>query len=479
MKSPLQYLITAIFLLPTSISFLLNPLTNDARIYQGVAKLTDYFGEFPANINNAWEIKPIANRGLNYLLYKLCSLFTEFGTWEYEFAVKLCAIAIVLCVCWYFSKSVKIEYAFLVSSVSFLTVLNFIALQAEWWASLFALLAIALFCSDTRWKWGIAGVVITTIFLFKGITILLVIPIICAVYLLNNKHYIEKLVVGAVASVLSLAAILLCGQFPDVIQDMLMSASIARVGFHGFDVIVEQLVYNFIPAAMYIPTLLAGVIAALCLYMLCTKQRGWVRLFVIFAMWVSSIAIVVIQSEFFAYHYVVLIIPAIISILISTKREKQLAIFAAFVIFVAFSSHWSIGMEIEKNFWMGKDTESINIRSNFTDITQQESILYLDPGDAPYYFHSNSSCRFISPLVFQRNSPEWNTSYLQQYKEEYDCIMAYDGKYIITDAGTWFERNTTDNKNVWKKIHSEYMLVWDKSWNIYQKIEWGPVTVFL
>lgn len=470
MKPLLHHLLTLIFLLPASISFLLNPLTNDARIYQGVARLTDYFGTFPANINNAWEIKPIANRGLNYLLYKVCSLFSEFGTWEYEFLIKLCAIVIVLLVCWYFYKSTKIEYSFLVTSVSFLTVLNFIALQAEWWASLFALLAIALFVRDKWYYATLAGVVITWIFLFKGITILLVIPIICAVILLNNRFIVYKMLFGAIGSVLSLSAILLCGQFPDVISDMVMSASIARVGIHGSTTIVDQLIYNSLPAMMYIPILLAGGIAAACIYMLCVKEREWKRLIVIAAMWISSVAIVIIQSEFFAYHYVVLVAPAIVSILISTQRERQIALFAAFVIFIIFSSHWSIGMEIEKNFWAGKNTESVNIRSNFTDITQQESILYLDPGDAPYYFHSNSSCRFICPLIFQRNSPEWNTSGLVQYKQEYDCIMAYEGKYIVTDAGDWFEKNTTDNKKVWDKIHSGYTMVWNKSWNIYQKI---------
>jgi hypothetical protein len=190
-------------------------------------------------------------------------------------------------------------------------------------------------------------------------------------------------------------------------------------------------------------------------------------------MWISTLAIVIIQSEFFAYHYVVLVVPAIVTILISNENECKLAVIATIIIFCIFSSHWSIGMEIEQNFWEGKNIESVNIVNNFTDITTQSSILYLDPGDAPYYFQSNSSCRYISPLIFQRNSEEWNTSGLKQYKEEFSCIMAYQGKYIVTDAGIWFEKNTTDNHKVWDMIHSNYTKVWNRSWNIYQKIGSG------
>ncbi|MDD3962484.1 MAG: hypothetical protein PHT77_11560 [Bacteroidales bacterium] len=468
-KLNLQY-IPLLFLIPASISFLLNPLTNDARIYQGVARLTDYFGAFPSNINAAWEIKPIGNRGLNYILYKFSSLFTTFGSWEYEILVKLCALAIVVGICWYFFHKTHHKYAFVIGCLSFIMVLNFIALQAEWWASLFALLAIALFIEDNKWCHYLAGVIITGIFLFKGITIVLVIPIICAAYLFKPELKIWDLIRGSVGSVLSLGAILLCGFFPDVIPDMLMSASIARVGILSATTIVEMLSYNLIPAMTYTPIILPGLIAALCMYMHALQDRDTKRLLVLIAMWISAISIVVVQSEFFAYHYVVLVVPAIVTILVSNENECKIALIATIVIFCIFSSHWSIGMDIEQNFWEGKNIESVNIVNNFTDITEQTSILYLDPGDAPYYFQSNSSCRYISPLVFQRNSEEWNTSGLKQYYDEFSCIMAYQGKYIITDAGVWFEKNTTDNHKVWDMIHSNYTKVWNRSWNIYQKI---------
>ena len=88
--------ITFIILIPFSFSYLISPLNDDTRIYQGVASLTDYFGSFPANINNAWEIKPIANRGINYILYKISTLFTTVTTPEYEIVIKLLSLIIVL-----------------------------------------------------------------------------------------------------------------------------------------------------------------------------------------------------------------------------------------------------------------------------------------------------------------------------------------------------------------------------------------------
>lgn len=462
-----EYILSVILLLPVSISFILNPLTNDARIYQGVAKLTDYFGPFPANIDIAWEIKPIANRLINYILYKLGSIFANFGTSEYEIIIKVFTLVIVFSICLYFASKFENKYIFLLAALAFLTPLNFIVLQAEWWAVLFSLLAIGLFMTEKPSNHFLAGLVITIIFLFKGITILLILPIICALYLLKPDIF-NRLKYGLLGSVLSLGFILTLEYFPHIIPDMILSAQIAKVGYYDLPTMMNGMINNMMNAYLFIPIIIAGISAAFFIFYLYMQEMKLNKTIVFITMWLTTLMMVFIQSEFFTYHFVVLIIPSIISIILLPKNiNRLLLVIPILIIFFAITSHWSIGMAVENQFWEDKNQESVNIINNFTDIKNQSSILYYDPGDAPYYFQSNSSCRYISPLPFQRSSDTWDLSNTQSYKETYECIINYDGKYIITDTGNWTIRNTTDNKNVSDIIKTNYKQVWNRGWNIY------------
>jgi hypothetical protein len=465
----LEVILSFIILIPTSLSFILNPLTNDVRIFQGVARLSDYFGSFPSNLNLSWEIKPIGNRFINYLLYKVANLFTIFGSYEYEILIKIFGLIFVLIICYYFSTKFDIKYLFLLCCITFLTPLNFINMQSEWWASLFTLLVIGLFLSNNKYNYLIAGIGITFIFLLKGITIFLVCPIICIIYLLK-PNWFERLKIGFIGSVLSLWFILIWDIFKDVIPDMLLSSKLAPIGYINLFDMITHLIFFTSTTYVYMPILAAGILSAFLLFYNKMKDRDINTVIVLIIMWVSTLIMILIQSEYFVYQFFVLSIPSILTIiLVYNKVNLKMCIILILLIFIAFSSHWSYGMEVENKFWDIKNSESVNILNNITDITQQQYILYLDPGDAPYYFKSNSSCRFISPLPFQRNEGNnWNLSMMKEYNETYNCIINYNNKYIITDTGTWMIQNTTDNKKVWDKINNEYKLIWEKGWNIYE-----------
>jgi len=99
-------------------------------------------------------------------------------------------------------------------------------------------------------------------------------------------------------------------------------------------------------------------------------------------------------------------------------------------------------------------------------------LLYLDPGDAVYYFHSNSSCHYITPMPVERNKPGWDLTYLPQYKETYSCIVEYQGKYIISDIknkSQYFGAGILNNKTIMDMIERNYTKVESQSWDIYQK----------
>jgi len=107
-------------------------------------------------------------------------------------------------------------------------------------------------------------------------------------------------------------------------------------------------------------------------------------------------------------------------------------------------------------------------------LDQQPSVLYLEPGDAPYFIHANSSCRYIAALIIARYRDNWNLTNLPQYWEEYNCVASYQGKYIVMELGgdkalDWFGENQTVRKPLLDIIWNNYTVVYSKSWRILEK----------
>jgi hypothetical protein len=474
MKTSLKKIITTIALIPTTLSFILNPLTYDVHAYQAVARLTDYFGtSFPANLDAAWEIKPIGNRFINYALYKVAALAAPFGSVEYEMVIKTICLALVLIVAWYFARHYNNPpYLSLLTALAFITPLNPIQLQPEWFAVLFALLAIALMLSDKWYLQAAAGMVITGIFLLKGITILLIIPILWAVWLEKGSDWFRRATIAGEASVISLLAVIGSGFFPNLIPDMLMSSRLAHVGMWSPAQVLANLIFGSISSmvVLYVPIITVGLAALGVACWQRLKAGSFSHMAIMLAAWASGIFIVMIQSEeYFAYQYFVLALPALITITMLKDKAIRYAIIGILILSILFASHWSPGAAQGESAYPGIEAASAaGAMAALPDIGSQPAILYLDVGDAPYYFQVNSSCRYICPLPFQRNSEYWNITDMRQYREERDCILGYRGKYIISavpDAGRWMVQNTSDSR----EVDRDYFLAWNQSWSIYQR----------
>lgn len=482
------------------ISYIFCPLTNDARIYLGVEHIAaTYYSPFPQSVDLAWEVKPIANRMMNYILYQIVNSVIPFintNHFWFELGIKFVAAIITLIVCWYFTRQFKdIPYIFPLTVCAFFTPLNFSILQAEYWGVVFAMLAIALLLTDKPHNRFIAGIVMVVVFLFKGITGALIVPVLCAVWIFKQDKIIEKLKVFFpgyfVGFILFYLATLTW--WPNQIPDMIISARIAHVGFWDFETLLVNAVYMFLVSYVYIPIILVGVVAGIAIYYRTIESHITKDILIFSALWSSCFAIIFIQQEFFMYHYIVLLIPSMISIIMLVDRVKSaplLAVLSMFFIFLFMSSYWGAGMAYEKAFWGNKQGYAIEAFETIPDLKDQHTVLYLDPGDAPFYFFANSSCRYVAPLVVQRNIDKWDLTMYPQYWEEYNCIMNYDGNYIITDNNGWFgiqslERpnisrstmiwltmgtaTTWDRQNIWNKINMEYDKVFTKGWDIYRK----------
>lgn len=472
MSRSIDDLISAIILLPVSISFILSPLNYDLHIFQGVARLTDYFGPFPQNIDLAWEIKPIGNRMINYLLCKAGTILAPFGTAEYEMVLKLIGLLMVLAVCYYFSSKVKNRFAFLIASLAFLTTVGSVHLQAEWFAVMLALLAIAWLSTERPVNHYLAGAAITGIFLLKGVTLLLVIPILIAVWMLDRDMLWRTIRAGE-ASVISLVAVVASGLFPNMIPDMILSSQLAHVGLWGPGMMLALLITGFLSSLtpIYIPAILVGL--ALLPVVCWLERSGRIRVLALLVSWAAGFLIVFIQSEcFFPYQYFVLAIPAITTLMLLKEEGTIAAVTGMLVLFVLMNSVWSPGMAEDIRFNNLQRDTIREIREKFPDMAGQKEILYLDVGNAPYYFEANSSCRHICPLPVQRNSRFWNISTLPAYRENMACIAGYQGKYIVAatnESEFWKAQEQGDAARMWGGIDRNYTRVWGSNWAIFEK----------
>ena len=326
--------------------------------------------------------------------------------------------------------------------------------------------------------------------LLKSITSLMLIPVICAVWLLNKKLRIEFLLSGClVASCTFLIACMTI--FPYSINDMLMSRLIAHVGMYDITTLVQWFFLTQtrmslpVTLMMYIPGIIAGGLASIIVLATYSKTGGIKKVGILCLMWLIPISIVLIQSEFIVYHYIVMLFPAVIGmVLLFTIRTKKAMILLLIFLLLVIPGYAMINSSLgsfttyEYTFWQQKEKNADEINSQF-NLTNQSTLLYLDPGDAPFYFHANSSCHYITPMPIERSTDRWNISHLQQYSETYNCILSYQGEYMvgyIRNPSTsqevslnYFGEGISIRKDIIQMIDTNYTKVSDKSWEIYKK----------
>jgi hypothetical protein len=295
------------------ISYLLTPLTHDAQTFIGAERIADLFYPFPQGIDLAWEIKPIGNRIANWVLYKWGDTLVGFASPWFPLAVKLLALLAVLAVSYYFAAVVPGWYVFPLAFTALTAVSDINILQAEYWAVLLALVCIAMLL-DSYWYCPVVGALFVGIVLLKGITGLMLVSILCAVFLLGNVKLSERfggLYLGVMAgigafSVLSLTV------WVHMIPDMLMAAQLAHVGFFSWWYILASFI---IWTAYFLPStpiaFFAAFVALFVILYLDLKRAA------VFALaWAAPLVMVLIQGEFMIYHYFPCTVPAVVTLIL-------------------------------------------------------------------------------------------------------------------------------------------------------------------
>lgn len=155
------------------------------------------------------------------------------------------------------------------------------------------------------------------------------------------------------------------------------------------------------------------------------------------------------------------------------KKLIPAIILAVFVLYLVEFSFFGNYTNYESTFYGTRYEDATAINAKY-HLDQQPSVLYLEPGDAPYFIHANSSCRYIAALLISRYRDNWNLSNLPQYWDSYNCAATYQGKYIVMELGNndnldWLGEHQQVRQPLMHIIWNNYTVVYAKSWRILEK----------
>lgn len=470
-------ILSVVALLASIYSYLTIVFNDDIHIYFGVAKIVETFGTFPLNIDFAYESRPIGNRIIFYGLYKLFESVAG-NEFVFQVATKSVVAAVILLVSYFFARMVAQQSAhawakntvFVITALSLFTIHTMCIMQTEFFAVILSFLAIALMLHQDRLLNWLAGFVMVWIFLLKAVTLVMIPVIFAAWWLLTPEHKRWQMYHALLGLVVASVAILVpcifflryfvkdfLALFPvqQAIAPNLISQTVA-IFMHSLGVI------------WFMPVVAIGAITGIFVLAGYLQDKKHVYALIFAVMWGSLILVEYIQAEYWVYHYLGFIVPAVVSIYLFISEFYPdnaefigiLVILAMLFVFGVSCSVWSTGYT---HMWDKLESDGKAINEKF-HLDQSISVLYLDQGNSVYYLKAPSYCRYIAPLSIQRSKNGRNLTGTQVYKDTMACVLRYDGRYVVMNRG-WFG----DHAEIDQKLAKEYTPVWNESWQIYQR----------
>jgi hypothetical protein len=452
------------------LSYCLEAWTGDIRIYLGAAKVAALTPGFPMTLDTVWESRFVGHRFLYYVL----NLIDPFTGWLYSIWMKFVVAIVMIVILYYFSKRVSermhisFHYPFILGYLGLFAVNNAIIFSAESHSVVIAMLMVVLLLDDRPWVCGLSGLLVFPLIVMKGLPVLLV-PIVMLVVVMLVPDYKARFYSASVGlPVVGAALLATVLYFPHFISDIFLLTRLGHLTHLGPIEIIGSF-FNWGAGVIgFAPLIIVSVCVSFILLSIVTKEH--LRdLKLLLAMWLVAALYVLIISEFYYYHYFLMLIPSILTICYFLKiypyyKEAFVAIvIMVLVIFAGVVSGWSWGLAFNGyTHWAEREASASDISARF-DIVAQPVTLYLNEGDAAYYFPTRSACRYVGSLP-----PVWNMSGTNEYWEMRNCSLEYTGKYVIVFP-LWVDLNVTTPTELSDKINTEYTKVYSNYWDIYQR----------
>lgn len=480
-KNDLYLLVLTIVTLPITIySYLMGGFTVNTHIFFGAAKLVDFYGAFPSNVDMSWESRSISNRMVFYGLYKLFEPLKN-NDFMFQIGTKAAVAVVILCVCAYFAwmicrkcEHLNVYAVFLISTLSFFTLHAGCILEAEFFAALGAIFSMGLLLSESKWANGAAGIILAGTFFFKGLTGMMIPVVLISCFLFDKENILKKLkhvLSGMVASGVTLAVSWYLW-FPNFIPDILYSFEIVNAPGNNLIVRTYWLIIASSIPVWYIPIVCMGVIASVYIIWGYVRSKKYLMVTSVIILWVLATINVVIQGEFIPNHFTLCIVPSIITIMlflsIHYRNNKLIGVMVVvgitLCVWFAWSSVWASENELQTDSNNQLIMEAGIIKQTYIP-NREEPVLYID-GASPYFLGNPTACRHTtSPTMLVAAGISRKITSTQAYKDEMACIMNYSGDHIILNRRL-FGVNEPANT----KIANEYQLVYTgEIWDIYEK----------
>jgi len=459
------------------LSYCLEAFTSDVRIYLGAAKVMTVTPGFPMTLDTVWESRLVGHRFLYYIL----NMISPFEGWLYSIWMKFIISIITIVILYYFSKrisermNITFHYPFIIGFLGLFAINNFIIFSSEYFSAVIAMIMLTLLLDDRPWVCGLSGLLIFPLIVMKGLPVLLV-PIVMLVVVMLTPDYKARFYSALVGlPVVAVALIATVLYFPHFISDIFLLTKLAHLAQMDFLHIVEYFFKYGLGVIGFVPLIVIGSFIGFLILSIATKYHLQ-DIKLLLAMWFVAALYVLIISEFFYYHYFLMLIPAILTICYFLKYYvyHNYAFLALVVLilflFVGFVSGWSWGLGYRGYmYWSEHDASAADISGRY-DILTQPVTLYLNDGEASYYFPTRSACRYVGALPLQRHMPDWDMSSVPAYWEMQNCSLNYTGKYVIVNP-VWFKLNVTTHSDIASKLDTEYTKVYSNLWDIYQRKE--------
>ena len=477
LKPIFDYLLIPLAWFLLLLSYAQTEIANDVYTFIGIEKQAAmHYGSFPSNIDAVFEMKPIGNRMFWYIVNQL----TPFPEHIQVPLVKLILLLFALITFWYLAE--RVYERFQVSRYYFISFLFFIMfamhqlllLQTEWVAVIFALGAIALYLSESRVQWVLAGVFMAIVFSLKGTTGFMLISLYAGFWLLGVRDWqrVKWSLVGISACLI--AGVISCFTiFPHAIADVLASKDIssAFIYYSGEQVTVQNLATIFYEkwglSTVFMPALaLAGLFSVYLLFVKLQQHENkkWIAAYLV--MWSGGFISSSLALEFFPYQYITLFPALVVTFILIYRHLKParcialmtgITIFCT-VLFILFASIWTAFYPSMHAF----NTEITN-QSNYLKKTyhlnEQPTLLFLDSGVATYFFTAPSACRYPHVMQFRRVPHPLD----QAYFDELNCVADYKGQYAIGNVAWWSDENVT------KAMAENYTVVYHDVWDVMER----------
>lgn len=450
---------------------IITPFFIDILVSFGASFQADYFGSFPQNVYQSWNLRGLGYNYIIYILGKIPILFgeVEFNTYQkiiiafyYTTFLSASFFAFKIARGFLSEKNLDWKKLFLLYTVIILGNSHYIRMQAEEIAIFVALLQTTLLLTNSKVLHFLAGFLVAILFSLKAITIFYAgFPLLVAIYLHNTRpKVLFRFLFGCV--IFTILTIFFYWFVIPLEIENLIDASSFQSSFRFKLTTPALLFYKMIRAANSIPILSISMV--LFGLLLVKVRRNKQHLILLTALFLVPALYVIIQHRWCEYHYTIFI-PFSFMVtmlaqpsLFSIKNNKNgVALLLTYTAIVGFFILTPVGiphLKFESSCIFHEQKNYADVRfKTYTGITSKgyldpsEQVLYLSDGSLNFYIRNKSYLRHFYPLATQRlehyefykKNDKLRNSKI--YKDQVKAITGYNGRLIIHQPH-WYNINS-------------------------------------